>query len=531
MSVHLRAPKPPHASLSVIGAGQSFDLVIVGAGSAGSVVAARASEDPNRSVLLLEAGPDYPDLTQLPFDLLNGHVPSDREHDWGLRHEPTHGRTLPFPRGRVVGGSSAVNAAIALRGVPEDYDDWARLGNAGRSFDEVLPALRRLERDLDFGGEPHHGDAGPISIRRHPSDELLPLHAAFLAAAEQQGYPYCADANAPWDWGAGPLPMNRLGRARISCAIGYLAPARIRPNLTIQADTLVRRVLIERGRAVGVEVESTAGQVQHIGAKLVVLCSGAVMSPAILMRSGIGHRARLEAHGLDVVADAPSVGQNLQDQPVLSMVCVAKDPRSVRLDVPLLQTVLRYTAPDSDKRNDLRIEPRSFVGSSTRPARFGLVATLARAYGSGELRLRSADPRITPIVEQRFCDDKRDATRLAQAFRDVLRLMQAAPLADLIAEVSVPELKRSLDPTQLEAHCRKLAGSSFHPCGTVRMGPREDPASVVDARGRCHSVDNLVVADASILPTVPRAPTQLTAILVGEQIGEWLRTRPGTYGL
>lgn len=244
------------------------DILIVGAGSAGCAIASRASEDPNRQVLLLEAGPDYPDPAGTPFDLVNGHNNSYRDHDWGLSYEPTRGRRVAFPRGRVVGGSSAVNTTIALRGMHEDYDEWADLGNPDWAWKAVLPAFKRLERDLDFGHADHHGDAGPITIRRYPPDELLPQHQAFLESALDLGYPACPDANDPLSWGAGPTPLNKLGRLRVSCAAGYLAPARIRPNLTIRANTLVRRVLNDRGRCVGVEVENGDGTRERILARL-----------------------------------------------------------------------------------------------------------------------------------------------------------------------------------------------------------------------------------------------------------------------
>lgn len=507
------------------------DVIVVGAGSAGCVVASRASEDPNRTVLLLEAGPDYPELAQTPADLVDGHNNSYRAHDWGLTYQPTRGREVSFPRGRVVGGSSAVNTTIALRGMHEDYDEWADAGNPEWAWDRVLPAFRRLERDLDFGDADHHGDAGPITIRRFPPDELLPQHQAFLETARDLGYPDCPDANDPLSWGAGPQPLNKLGRTRISCAVGYLAPARIRPNLTIRADTLVRRLLIRGGRCHGVEVEGADGSVERLEARLVVLCAGAIMSPAVLLRSGLGPRRQLEDLGIDVVQDVPGVGANLSDHPALSLVCEVRDPAIVDHDAPLIQTILRHTARDSEKRNDLQVELLSFVGRRQDPPRIGLAAVLEYQYGRGELTLASPDPRVPPVVDNRFCEDERDVSRLVCAFRDAWAFTREGPLADLIERVAFPDPARPMGDEQIAGLCRRYAGSGYHPCGTVKMGPSTDPMAVVNQYGACHAVDGLVVADASIMPGVPRANTNLTTIMIGEMIGEWLRTRAGRYGL
>lgn len=505
-----------------------YDVIIVGAGSTGSVVAARASENPQMNVLLIEAGPDYPDISQTPFDLINSHNNSYRDHDWGFHYEPTQGRQVPFPRGRVTGGSGAVNTTIALRGIPEDYDEWE---SPEWRWENVLPAFNRLERDLDYGDKPWHGDAGPISIRRYTDEELLPQHGAFLESARELGYPDCADANDPQGWGAGPHPMNKLGRLRISCAVGYLAPARVRPNLEIRPDTFVRRLLIDKGRCTGVEVEDADGNIQQVLARLVVLSAGAIMSPKILMHSGIGPRAQLEAVGIDVKADLPGVGQNLCDHPALSVVCNVKDPSIIDFDQPLIQTILRYTAEDSDKRNDLQIEQISFVGKPEGPSMFAIAAVLEYQYGRGELKLRTADPADHPIIQNRFCEDDRDVTRLVGCFKDALAFTHTGPLADMIDSIAFPDPARPLGDADIADLCRRFAGSGYHPCGTAKLGPATDTMAVVDQYGCCHAVDNLVIADASITPAVPRANTNLTCIMIGEMIGEWLGTRPGRYGL
>ena len=463
-----------------------YDVMVIGAGSAGCAIAARVSEDPNCRVALIEAGPDYSDLAATPFDLVNSHNNSLTNHDWRLTYTPTRGRSVDFPRGRVVGGSSAVNTTIALRGMPEDYDEWAAAGNPEWSWERVLPAFNRLERDLDFGDAPYHGDAGPITIRRYPPDELLPQHQAFLDAAEVLDYPYCADANDPDSWGAGPHPMNKLGRLRVSCAVGYLAPARIRPNLDIHADTFVRRVVVESGRCTGVEVERDDGRVERLSANLVVLSAGSLMSPAILMRSGIGPREQLEALGIEVRADAPGVGQNLSDHPAISVVCELRDGVRVDFDQPLIQTILRYTARGSGKRNDLQIEQLSFAGKPGTRARFAIAAVLEYQYGRGELRLNSADPRDPPIVEARFCEDDRDTERLVDCFKDTLEFTRAGPLADMISAVTFPDPARSIGDEDLAALCwQRLPPVRHRADGTgIRPVRGRRPVRMLSLRGQ-----------------------------------------------
>jgi len=511
--------------------GPDYDVIVVGAGAAGAVVAARASEDPRRSVLLVEAGPDYPVLSETPFDLVNSHNNSYSAHDWGFSYRPTAlARPQPFPRGRVTGGSSAVNTTIALRGMPEDYDGWAAEGNPEWAWEKVLPAFRRLERDLDYGEAPYHGDAGPISIRRYQPEEMTEVHRAFMEASRELGYPDCADANDPAGWGSGPHPMNKLGRLRISTAIGYLAPARARPNLVIRANAHTRRVLVENGRVTGIEVE-TQGQVEAIRGRLVVLSAGSLQSPCIFWRSGIGDRQDLARLGVDIARHVPGVGENLCDHPALAVLCRVTDPSILDADQPIVQTILRYTAAGSDERNDLQIEAFSFSPRGGPLDSFAIASVLEEVKGTGRLRLESARPFAAPVVEQQFCEDERDLARLAACFRDTLAFTQTRAYAGIISEVLFPTPGRPLDDDTLFDLLRRFAASGFHPCGTLKMGPSSDPMAVVDQFGRVHAVEGLVVADASIMPAVPRANTNLTSIMIGEMIGEWLRTRPAAYGL
>lgn len=508
-----------------------YDIIVVGAGASGAPVAARVSENPNLRVLVIEAGPDYALAEDTPADLRNGNFNSEVDHDWGLQYSPTEQRPgQPLPRGRVTGGSTAVNTCIFLRGVPEDHDHWADLGNTEWAWDKVLPTFKRLERDLDYGARDHHGDAGPMTVRRYPEAEMADLHLAFLATADELGYPACPDQNDPDAWGAGPQPMNKLGQLRISTAMTYLAPARLRPNLDIAANHHTIRLIVEHGRATGV-VTVTPDGVEHThSARLIVLSAGAIHTPGILLRSGIGPRADLDRLGIEQVADVPGVGNNLADHPAMMVMCRATDAALVTRDQPMIQTILRYTAEGSEHRMDLQIEQLTFAGRRGEP-HFGVAAVLEQVEGRGELVFESADPFAKPSIHPHFCEDERDLRRLADCVEDTLRFVATGPLAELSDGVVFPDPVRVDGRDDLLGLVRRFSASGFHPCGTARMGPADDPSAVVDQYGRSHTVEGLVVADASIVPTVPRANTNPTSILIGETIGEWIRTRPAHYGL
>ena len=505
---------------------RSWDVVIVGAGAAGAVVAARTSEDWNRSVLLLDAGPDYAVASELPDDLRNGHDNSYVDHDWGLRYQPTAKRDDRFPRGRVTGGSSAVNTTIALRGIPADYDEWASLGNPAWAWSNVLPAFNRLERDLDYGAAPYHGDSGPISIRRWNDDELVPTQAAFIDAALEHGFPACDDVNAPDAIGVGKMAMNKLGRLRISTALGYLSAARYRDNFTVLPGSTINRVVIENGRAVG--VETTTGH--RISARVVVVSAGAVHTPGVLVRSGVGDPDELALLGIESIAAVPGVGANLSDHPALAVMLKPKFPEFCAPELPLVQTICRYTSESSRAPLDVNIEliTRS-TGRDGEPL-FMLAPSLEQVDGRGHVRQTSTDPDSMPVIENHFGENDHDVRRHVSAFEDAIALTRLAPLSEFIEDVVFPDADRG-SRADLEHVARRVSASGYHPCGTAKMGPADDEMAVVDQHGRCHAIDQLVVADASIMPTVPRANINLTSIMIGETIGEWLRTEPTRYGL
>jgi 5-(hydroxymethyl)furfural/furfural oxidase len=559
---------------------QRFDYLIVGGGSAGCVLANRLSLDPGVRVALIEAGADTPPgavpaeiLDSYPMPLFCG----DRFIWPSLKARATAASPLKvYEQGRVMGGGSSINVQSANRGLPRDYDDWARDGAAGWSWEEVLPYFRKLERDLDFGQSPLHGDMGPVPIRRIGPQDWPRFCHVFADSLRAGGLPWLDDQNAQFGDGMFPAAFSNADDRRVSTAVAYLdAATRARPNLRIYAGMRVERIVMTGGSATGVTAFDAAGNRVRFDAGEVIVSAGALQSPALLLHAGIGDAGELGRLGIPVVADRPGVGRNLQDHPSLTF-CHFLAPE---FRMPLARRRASMTAARFSSNLAGCDASDMYMSSATRAAwhalgnRLGLFFLWCnRPFSRGHVRLVSADIATAPEIELNLLADERDLQRMAIGVRKLAEVVQGSALhrhagdffpAAFSARVkalsrvtpanaaltrvlgavldSPAPLRRWLierfvtggqrmaallaDEEALHAFIRKSVFGVWHASGTCRMGPAGDRQAVTDAEGRVHGVANLRVVDASLMPSLPSANTNIPTIMMAEKIADAILSR------
>ena len=533
---------------------RSFDSIVVGAGSAGCVLANRLSADPDRSVLLIEAGgKDRNPLFRLP--LLMGRLFHSGIYNWRYHTEPVPGlgdRSLYWPRGKVLGGSSTINGMVYVRGNRRDYDRWAQMGLVGWSYDDVLPVFRRSEGHV-HRDDAWHGRSGELTVCRARGNN--PLFDAFIEAGRQAGYPVNDDFNGPEQQGFGRYDFTIRRGKRCSTSAAFLRPIRHRPNLTIKTDCLVRRVVVEGDRATGIEIAQRSDARIICAEREVILCAGTVNSPQILMLSGIGPGDELKRHGIEVIHELPGVGRNLQDhvdcviayactQPITlhrnlradrligSVIAGMLFGRGIATTFPYEAGAFLNTRPDL-LAPDIQVHFMPALENAANlhfPKPFGK-PPLEETHGfslrvgpinpesRGWVGLRTADPADAPLIQPDYLQCETDCRTTIAGIRMVRDVIGQPAFAAYRGRELAPGAAVRSD-AELTAWLRANAMTTFHPVGTCRMGT--DPMAVVDATLAVHGMTGLMVADASVMPAIVSGNTNAPTVMIGEKAAEFI---------
>ncbi len=529
---------------------QEFDYVVIGGGAGGCVVASRLSEDPGVSVCLLEAGgPDSSAFIQAPLGFAA--TAALGIHNWNFNTVPQpglNGRRGFQPRGKVMGGSSSVNAMVYTRGNRLDYEHWVAQGNPGWSYEEVLPLFKRSENSECFGANDYHGVGGPLNVSylRSPS----PINQAFLQACAEQGLPQTKDYNGASQLGCAPAQVTQKNGERCSAAKAYITPHLARPNLSVITQAHTQRIVLEGKRAVGAEFLKD-GQTRQVKARReVILSSGAFGSPQLLMLSGIGPAAHLQQLGIRVVQDLPGVGQNLHDHVTAVLIYRTRRKESTfGFSWAGLVKIVRSIFEWRNKRSGIitsnvaesqgfmfadKTEPSpdiqlalctGIVDDHTRKNHLGhgytLHVTLMRPKSRGSVTLQSANAKDAPLIDPQFLSDPRDLATLVKGTQIGYDIMQSAAFTPYRGAMLYP-LERN-NPAQIEQFLRDHADTEYHPCSTCKMGPASDAMAVVDASLRVYGIEKLRVVDASIMPQLVSGNTNAPTIMIAEKAADMIK--------